>query len=325
MPATKLVDIIEPDVWVPYMIERTRTLSALWGSGIVVENEKYDQLAGSGGSTVNLPFFQDLTGESEVLSDSAGLSVNKIAAVKDVAHVHYRGKAWGTNDLAPALSGADVAGAIADLVGTWWARDFQKVLLANLKGIFATTLGSTHVYDASIAAGNSAVAANLVSSDNVISAFDKLGDASGDLTAIAMHSTVYHRLLRQEVIQFDQPSAQGAPIRSYLGRRVIVDDALPRVAGGTNGFVYTTFLFGAGSVAFGEGMPEMPVEMDRDSLAGESYLINRRHYLLHPQGIKYVGTPAGISPTNTELELGTAWTRVYEQKNVRIVALKTNG
>lgn len=325
MPATKIADVLVPEIWLPYMIERTRALSALWSSGILDQTEKYDELAAGGGSTVQLPFFQDLTGDSEVLNDAGGLQVNKIAASKDVAHIHYRGKAWGANDLAKALSGSDPMAAIADLVATWWARDFQKVLLSNLKGIFTTTLANTHVYNASIADGNASTELNRVSPDNVISAFDKLGDASAGLTAIAMHSGVYHNLLKQDVIEFEQPSMQGEPIQRYLGRRIVVDDSLPKEAGATSGFVYSTYLFGAGAIAYGEGPATEPVEMDRDILAGESYLVNRRHFLLHPKGVKFVGTPAGVSPTNGELQTGANWSRVYEPKSVPVVCLKTNG
>jgi hypothetical protein len=78
-------------------------------------------------------------------------------------------------------------------------------------------------------------------------------------------------------------------------------------------------------VAFGEGNPKTPVETDRDSLQGEDYLINRRHFILHPVGVKWQGNAAGTSPTNTELSTGTNWARVYEPKNVKVVALVTNG
>jgi hypothetical protein len=33
-----------------------------------------------------------------------------------------------------------------------------------------------------------------------------------------------------------------------------------------------------------------------------------------------VGVPAGVSPSNAELATGLNWTRVYENKAIRIVA-----
>ena len=49
------------------------------------------------------------------------------------------------------------------------------------------------------------------------------------------------------------------------------------------------------------------------------------HYLLHPRGVKFTSTTvAGDTPTNAELELAANWTRVWENKNVRIVAVTHN-
>jgi hypothetical protein len=41
--------------------------------------------------------------------------------------------------------------------------------------------------------------------------------------------------------------------------------------------------------------------------------------VLHPRGVRWVGAPAGVSPTNTEFETGTNWSRVYDPKQIRIV------
>jgi hypothetical protein len=56
-------------------------------------------------------------------------------------------------------------------------------------------------------------------------------------------------------------------------------------------------------------------------LDSDTVLINRRRYILHPRGVKFTSASvAGDSPTNAELETGSNWTRVFENKNVRIVA-----
>ncbi|HSH17414.1 MAG TPA: hypothetical protein VLD18_15350, partial [Verrucomicrobiae bacterium] len=67
------------------------------------------------------------------------------------------------------------------------------------------------------------------------------------------------------------------------------------------------------------------VELARLPLDSDSVLINRRRYILHPRGVKFTSAAvAGDSPTNAELENGANWTRVYENKNVRIVAIDHN-
>lgn len=328
MAATKIADIIEPAVWLPYMFKRTKELSALFTSGIITEDPRIAarSRAAQGGEIVNMPYFKSLTGASEVLSDSVALTVNKITTAQDKASNHFRGKAWGANDLAAALSGADPMEAITNDVANWWARDMQATLISSLKGVFAAaSMAANSVSNISIAAGDTATAANKISSTAVIDAFGKLGDAGNDIAAIAMHSTLYWNLVKQDLITFEQFSGQGKPIPLYLGKRVIVDDGLPKVAGATNGFVYSSYLFGAGVIGYGEGMPKVAVETDRDSLLGEDYLINRRHFILHPGGVRWIGNSAGTSPTNAELAIGTNWELVYEQKQVPLIELKTNG
>lgn len=324
MTATRLADILIPEVWVPYMLEQTAEKSALFQSGIIAQNAELNAIADGGGSTANMPFFQDLTGDSEVLSDSTPLTVNKITTSKDVAVKHFRAKAWGAGDLAAALSGDDPMARIADRVAAWWARDMQKTLIQTLKGVFAASSMSGHVLNVAIEDGANATDANKLTAETTIDAFSLLGDEINALQAIAMHSQMYNRLLKQDLIEFEQPSAQGTPIQRYLGRTVIVDDNCPRVAGGTSGFKYTSYLFGPGVIGYGEGNPPVPVETDRDILQGEEYMVNRRHFILHPGGVKWIGTAAGVGPTNTELATGTNWSRVYEVKNVRMVALTTN-
>ena len=326
MAVTKIADILIPEIWVPYMTQMTKEKSALFQSGIVTQNPEIDALATGGGITANMPFFLDLTGESDVLSETTPLGTNKITTGKDVCVKHLRGKAWGSSDLAQALSGADPLAAIGDLVANWWARDFQKTLIASLKGVFASaSMSATHVLDVSIQDGNAATAANKMTAESTIDAFALLGDETKALTAIAMHSRVYHNLLKANLIQFEKLSEQGEAIEMYLGRQVIIDDGLPRVAGTTSGFKYTSYLLGAGVIGYGEGAPRVPVESDREILQGEEILVNRRHFIIHPGGVKWVGTAAGAAPTNVELAVGTNWQRVYEVKNTPMVALITNG
>jgi hypothetical protein len=331
MAATKVSNIIVPEVFDPYVVQRTAVLSALIRSGIVIPDPFLDELAKKGGKLINMPFFNDLTGDDELLDDTSDLTVNNIDAGQDVAALICRAKAWGVSDLAKALSGDDPMKAIGDLVAEYWARKEQTTLIKILSGVFADNIANDaadHVKDISIADGNNAADANLIGADAVIDAATLLGDAAAKLVAIAMHSKVYSRLQKKNLIDFTPDSEQNIGWGTYLGKSVIVDDECIRVAGGVSGYVYTTYLFGKGAIGRGEGEPEMPTETDRDSLGGggTDILITRRHYILHPRGVKF--TSANVvksTPTNTELALAANWDRVYESKNVRLVALKTNG
>lgn len=312
---TKIEDVIVPEVFNKYVIERTAELSALYQSGIVSHNPELDALASAGGKLINMPFWSDLTGEDEVLSDSAPLETDKITASQDQAALLMRGKAWKANDLAKALSGDDPMRAIGDLVAAYWARRQQVTLLSTLKGVFgaASTKMDSNSLDISTKTGN----ATAFTGETFIDASYKLGDAEEKLTAIAVHSSVYANLRKQNLIEFLLAS-DNTKIPTYMGKRVIVDDGMP-VAND----VFTTYIFGEGAIGLGNGVAPVPTETDRNSLAGDDILINRQHFLLHPRGVKFTNkTVSGSSPTNAELALGGNWERVYEPKNIRIVQFK---
>ena len=60
-------------------------------------------------------------------------------------------------------------------------------------------------------------------------------------------------------------------------------------------------------------------------LDSDTVLINRRRYILHPRGVKFTSASvAGDTPTNAELETSANWVRVWENKNVRLVAITHN-
>jgi hypothetical protein len=313
MSATKIADILKPENWNEYGVQRTAELSALFQSGIVAAVPGIT--LPKGGGTINLPFFNDLTGDAENLSDSTPLTVGNIGSAQDIAAVLGRGRAFGVNDLAGVFSGADPAAAIMDLLAGYWARQLQAELIKVLTGAFAAASMSGNVSDIS---GGASEAVRAFNQNTFIDAVQLLGDAKDSVSAIAMHSAVEAYLAKQQMIVYETTADKNERIATYLGKRVIVDDGMP-VSSGT----YTSYIFGPGAVGFAEDtIGEEDLETDRDILAGDTVMTMRRRFLLHPRGIKWTGTPAGAFPSRTELATGTNWTRVYENKQIRIVQFK---
>ncbi|MBA4148635.1 MAG: coat protein [Verrucomicrobia bacterium] len=335
MAKTAVADIIIPTEFERYAIERTAELSRFAQSGIVENAPEFDELAAGGGREVKMPFWKDLTATRQILSDSGSLNVNKITTDQDIARIHNDAQVWSVNHLAKVASGEDPMQAIVDLVGNYWARTDEGIIISCLKGIFGA--GSMvdnllAIHSESVAAQNAATRLN---GSTFVDACARLGDAADRLTAVAMHSATEAALRKLDLIDFIPDSEGKAMLRVFQGRRVIVDDSLSYRAGTTNGQVYTTYLFGAG--AFGKGVAPLDgtalqggfgtegVEVARVPLDSDTVLINRRRYILHPRGVKFTSASvAGDSPTNTELENGANWTRVWENKNVRLVAITHN-
>lgn len=314
---TTLSDVIVPELFTPYVIQRTMELSALFNSGIVERNAEFDRLASEAAPVHTMPFFADLTGDPEDVVEGTDLTAAGIESKTDVSTTIRRAKMWSSTDLAAAMAGSDPMKAIGDLVAGFWARSMQKELVSELKGIFASTSMADHVLNIS---GNTGVAAN-ISATSFFDALQKMGDAADTLTAVAMHSATKTYLMKQNLITTQRDSSD-ASFDVYQGRRVVVDDGCP-VADG----VYTTYLFGERAVAFGEGSPVgfVPTETTRDPKKGSGvdYLINRHTFILHPRGIKWTNKTRAHAETvsRKELEDGTNWERAYESKAIRVVAL----
>ena len=324
--ATTLQDIIVPELFTPYTVQKTMELSALFTSGIVAHSPEFDRLASEAAPLHNMPFFEDLAGDSENVIEGNDLTAAKITSKADVSTTIRRAKAWAATDLSAALAGKDPMAAIGFLVAGFWARDMQKELINTLNGVFGsyTAEGETvtpladHILDISGGTGDAAK----ISASAFIDACQLLGDAQGQLTAVAMHSATKAYLKKLNLIQFERDSTD-VEFETYQGRRVIVDDGCPVASG-----VYTTYLFGQGAVAYGNGSPVgfVPTEIDRDKRKGSGidYLINRKTFILHPRGVKFTNAVRANTETVSRAELANAknWERVYEPKAIRMVCFK---
>lgn len=437
---TSLANVIVPEIFVPYVIERTAAKSKILQSGIAVANPTLNELVTRGGTTMKMPFWQDLQGRSQLWTEGSDIEVRNITAEADIAALLLRANAWGATDMSGALAGDDPMKAIGELVSDYWARDEQTTLLYILKGVFASNSMADHILDRSSAAGT---AANIDGS-MVLDAKQLMGDAADKLQAIAMHSATFTSLQKQNLITTVMevgPSGSQVAIPTYLGYRVVVDDGMPvsisvttagvytltistkgiagdkikigdteltfvansatptgnqvkvgatpnaseqatniatflnaqsaglkdsfTIAASTNTItftnkfdnkriapmptvtvtkttdgtiaasiassttevtsdIYTSYLFAKGVIGRGEGTPVsfVPVETDRNSLGSKDVLIHRRAFVMHPYGIKWAGSSALETPSDSELQTGTNWERVYESKNIGIVAIK---
>lgn len=316
---TQLGDLIVPDVWHNYTVQASTVSSNFWQSGIVADLNAVvgDQL---GGASVNMPFLNDLYGDSELFDPAVDLSVNKMTASKDSAHKLLRAKVFGSADIAAALAGTDPVQAILSRFGNYWGREYNRTLIAAVVGATGA-MAAAGINNLDLTANGATGAATIFDGEAFIDARALLGDRADKLKAVAVHSRVYALMAKQDLITFIPDSEAKATIPTYMGARLIQDDNLP-VTNGT----YTTVLFGEGAVGYAENQLPTAFEMFRDPLKGGGYsqLITRKSFVIHPLGIKFTGSAmAAASPTNVELANATNWAPVFEPKNIPIVTLKS--
>lgn len=243
MSITRIQDVIQPEIFTPYTIQRTMELSALIQSGIAENNAEFDKLASGPNTLINMPFWDDLTGEPEVMDDTGETEPGKITANKDVARKLAFVKSYGANALSAMLSGDDPMKAIADLFGAYWSRQYQQMLLSILDGVFASANMEEKVHDITAELGEKA----LINGRTFIDATQKMGDAKSLLTGVMIHSAVEAFLAKNDLIEYKEDSQGKIEVPYFLGKRVIVDDAMTfdSVTGAAE-----AYLFGEGAIAW---------------------------------------------------------------------------
>ena len=313
---TKLADLIVPEIYEQYMLENSPKLSRLISSGIARTSEEMMALANGAGVTINVPFLKPIGGASQIIDDTNALTTNKMTAKKQVGVRLVRGNAWEFTDIATILSGADPIGALYEQLSKYWAEEEQTIMIQILMGLFGTRgcLSTSHMLDIS---GQSGVA-SYISAEQTLNTKQLLGDNAFKITSVAMHSAVYTYLQQQNLIEFIPDSRGEIAFTRYLGYNVIVDDNMPNLGGN-----YITVFFGDGAFSYGSGTPNglRPIETDRDILLSSELVVSRRSFVIHPNGISWKGSISNTTPSNAELSNPDNWEKVFDDKNIAMVAL----
>jgi hypothetical protein len=159
-----------------------------------------------------------------------------------------------------------------------------------------------------------------------------------------MHPLIRAALIKQEQISFKYYSEQSGTLLTgdagktgqmeyYKGYRVFVSNLLFR-AGANTGYVFDTYIFAPGVFAWGE-KPQVDgtqivdvasLSFFNDNRINQAEIYDRSRFLLHPNGLRWIGAPAAQSAANSELIVAGNWQLDYASADrVGIVCLRTNG
>lgn len=341
MPATTINNLWTPEVMIRGADEAARTLPSLITSGIAVMSPMLDSIAAGPGITAQIPFFKDITDTAEAIQveATAPTTINNMTSGLMVGTILNREAAFGSNALAAQVSGADVMGGIAKQLGMNRQKRTQIALRSTLRGLFNVS-GAP-----SAAAALSAVRADHFSETGASPTDDLLIDGTkfnnaaallGELQdsvrggAIWMHPNIRAALLNNDANSFERESRGDFTIERYKGIPVYVSLGLVR-AGSTSGYVYDTYVFAQGVVAWGEkpqsnGIDVASLQLYSDPDKNQETIYDRRRYLCHVNGAKWVGTPGGQSATDAELATSTNWELAFTTADrVGVLCIRTNG
>lgn len=320
---TKIIDTITPKQYTQYTNWYSEQHSAFIQSGILVATPSLDQMIIAGGVSVNLPEWTKTSLEDQVLEEDVALKTGKTSAVAQIAPVLHRGTGASYTDLSAIVSGSNPATQILSDFGVYTIESDQAIIQAIIKGLFAKGAGQnkgvltdTHVSDESGAKNP------VICPEMVIDARSILGTSRSKLAVIAMHSKTKAELEKQNTkTQHYIPASESkAGFDTYLGMRVVEDDALLPVDG-----VYETYLYAPGSFGRNTATPADMVtyEPDRDRAKGNNMLYVRRSRVIHPFGLAYKGVLSDDkTPSNADLATAKNWEKVRETKKIGIICIR---
>ena len=367
MAATTIANLWTPDEWIQGANERMNTLPSLISSPIVKRVPEFDALAAGGGVSVNVPYFRDITDQDDAPQiEGSAPTIQNLTGGKQIAPVLNRATGIGVTGLAVSVSaterqmgdtnGGDPVANILSQIAVRRQKQRQKTLVNILRGIFGFSAGPSAATgalyqvrnDVFLEAGANPASNQLISPFAFADTLGMLGELA-DTTlggGILMHPLIRVALIKQDQIAFEHYSLQsgtllsgpaavagGAQTEFYKGYRVFVSNLLVR-AGTGGGYVFDTYIFGAGVFAWGE-KPQIDGAQAADAASmrlwvtpdtNEEDFYDRCRFILHPNGIQWKGTPGGQSASNAELATAGNWALDYTTADrCAIVCLRSNG
>lgn len=339
MGRVTLDDVWVPEVYASYGDVNTLEATNLLSSGVIATNALFNQIADSGGKTVEMPFWNDLDSSREPnysndnpsdLADIQGIDTGEM-----YARVSWLNNGWGSADLVTELAGVEPLRKIKEKTGRYWQHQLQHRLVALLTGIYNANVaqnGSDMVVDLSAKEGAAITAANRWSLEGFIDAVMQKGDRASVPAAIVCHSVVYGRMLKDDIVETREPSTGRLLFATYKeSTQIVLDDGVPTFGSGV-GRKYMSFLLDGSSIGLGQGTPKHPVSVSRVEEAanggGIETLWERKTWMLHPYGYTWKNvqvTGPGKSPTWADLRLAGNWARIMDRRMVGLTFVITNG
>lgn len=342
MAITQLGNAVVGEIYDTYTGVDNPETSAFVQSGVAQRLATLDAEFTHNGKIVHVPFWNDLDHDAEPnISDDSETPATplNVAAGEMIARKLFINQTWKAADLVNEIVQSNPMTRIKNRTDAYWQGAFERYIIACLVGVYGDNIANDNsdmVNDIAGSLNSDVSATTLFSREAMVNAAFTSGDKFDDYVAIAVHSMVYARMVKNDDIVFVKPSAGTMLIPTFLGRQVIVDDLLPHTdAAGTNpgdtAASYTSILFGRGVVGFGMGTPARPsfvkLEEMQGNGGGAEILGERKHWIIHPYGYAFGSVSiGGVSPSKAELAEAQQWNRVVaSRKNIPLAYLITNG
>lgn len=326
----------DPEVFAEYMAEQPTWSNAIIASGILQEDATIMDLIGSRGNVATLPFYKamDIADYEPYNNDGNTDNIPKeIRGGKQTAMLIQRMMAWKAKDFTKELTGADPMQHIANSVRNYYSQVWEAELMNIVNAVMKMDGMKSHVMDIA-STGDSVASGNSVNETTMIFAQQKaLGEAAGNFGIAIMHSLILAKYKAMGLVEYakyneENGLAKEVQLPTINGLVVVPSD---RYTIDTSGAFpkYITTIVGRGAILTAPKTNyEEPyyVDYDPESNAGVEKLYTKEGRVLHPNGFNLnVNNISSESPTKEELGTTDNWSLAFNEKNVRIGQIISNG
>ncbi len=328
--------VFDPEVFADYMAEQPTWSNAIIASGILQEDATIMNLIGSEGNVATLPFYKAMDIKDYEPYNNDGLTDNvpkEIAGGKQTAMLIQRMMAWKAQDFTKELTGADPLQHIANSVNNYYQQVWEAELMNIVGAIMQLDDMKGHVKDIS-ATGSTVGDANKIDETTMIYAQQKaLGDMANGFGLAIMNSYILARYQALGLVEYAKYNnanglTQEVNLPTINGLVVVTSD---RFTVDTSGDVpkYKTLIVGRGALLTARKTnynEPYYTDYDPESRAGIEKLYTKEGRVLHPNGFDLnVKNIEKESPTRTELGTTDNWTLAFNEKNIKIGQIISNG
>ena len=316
--------------------EVDQTSLVLLESGAVVEDQTIANMISGGGNYYTIPFYKDLTGDVQDYDGKTDIVSTDTEDGVQSGFVYGEAKGFKDTVFVRDFTGADPMGNIIARISKYWDKKKQNRLLSVLKGIFnisGDVEWAKHTYNIATTE-STATDENKMGVTTLREASVKaLGENAENLTIAIMHSTVALRLSNLQVLEyFKYNASNGMELDVRVARSgnllVLIWDGVPtKVSSSATGEMeYTTYILGNGAILTADAPVERPSDLvyDAKTNGGQEELITRMRKTYHPNGFTFKMSEMPISPSISDTETGTNWSRQMKAENINIVRVITN-
>jgi hypothetical protein len=329
----------DEEVFTDMMHEAEYWSNPILASGVIRQDASIMDAIGAKGNVATLPIYTPINIHDSNMGalNNDGLTNNvpvTISGNKQTCMLIQRMKAFKAQDFIRELTGADPMTHIKNKIQSYYTQVWENELMNIANAVLGVAALSDHVTDLSVTSGTVSDA-NKITETTVIDAEQAaLGDASGGLGLMVMHSKIYAAYKKLGLVEYEKYVTNGAikqdiQLPTINGKRVLVTDYYTVDTTVPAFPVYKTYLFGEGaflSCDKNNYANQYTTNYDPETTAGVDLFYTKQGKVIHPNGLSLaVDSIVNESPTFTELGKAANYSLKFNHKNVRMGLIKTNG